>query len=359
MPTDPSSMYQSVTSATQQTQNALSSAGNLTTSFSQSASALGAQAIQSVRDMAENLTSAGVTLWNSAVGGIDTLMSDSVGKLNQLKMPPVPTNTQPQNVIKGSYTPSVLQYPPDMPPYYMHFAFRAYERPTAVDIPKKATTANIFLPVPPNLIESFNMKLADVDIGNLYNIAQDAAGGSFDAVNQMLKGQSGAAKGAGLSVAGMLGDSAGGAASQVMGAAMNPHVGVVFNGVNLRAPHTFTYRLSPRNIEESKAIRSIIREFKLRMHPVQRKFTFDYPDIVDIKIVRPGEKEPMFVYKTCFLESMSVNYAPNGTPTFFAGSREPTDIEVSLQFKEIEIFSRSDFDGTAKVQEEKTDTGGR
>lgn len=365
MPIDPSTQFQSITSATQQTQNTLASAGNLVTSFSQSATAMGAQAVQSVRDIAENLAGAGISMWNSTVGGINTLLGDSVGKLNQLPSPPKITDNAPQNIVKPTYNPSILQYPPDMPPYHIHFAFRSYERPTAVETAKKNTTANIFLPLPPSLVESYSMRLSELEMGNLFNTAQDTAQGDMSAAGNVARGESGGMKAAAVGTGGVVGDLFGrgaearGAASQSLGSVPNPHIGMVFNGVNFRAPHTFTYRFSPRNAQESKTLRSIIKEFKVRMHPLQRSFSFDYPDVVDIKIIRPNDPEPLIKYKTCFLESLSVNYAPNGVPTFFAGTREPTDIELSMQFKEIEIFARGDFDGSGSVFQGNTDTGGK
>ena len=39
---------------------------------------------------------------------------------------------------------------------------------------------------------------------------------------------------------------------------------------------------------------------------------------------------------------MSVNYAPQGTPAFFVGTREPVEIEMQLSFGEIEPMVRGD-----------------
>ena len=126
----------------------------------------------------------------------------------------------------------------------------------------------------------------------------------------------------------------------------NPHVGLLFKGVNIRPNHTFTYRLSPKTPTESVKIREIVRQLKVRMHPSTNyaNLTFNYPDLCDITINRPvGIASELYKFKTCFLEGLSVNYAPNGVPTFFAGTREPTEIEITMSFKEAEIFTRKDF----------------
>lgn len=39
---------------------------------------------------------------------------------------------------------------------------------------------------------------------------------------------------------------------------------------------------------------------------------------------------------------MSVNYAPQGTPSFFKGGKYPTEAEISLEFGEVEPVTRDD-----------------
>ena len=39
---------------------------------------------------------------------------------------------------------------------------------------------------------------------------------------------------------------------------------------------------------------------------------------------------------------MSVNYAPQGSPSFFKGGKHPTEADISLEFGEVEPVTRED-----------------
>ena len=67
---------------------------------------------------------------------------------------------------------------------------------------------------------------------------------------------------------------------------------------------------------------------------------FSFPDVVDISF-GPEKDTPYFIQRSV-LESMTVNYAPNGTPAFFKDG-SPTDIEIGLNFKEIRVVTRNDY----------------
>jgi heme-binding NEAT domain protein len=49
-----------------------------------------------------------------------------------------------------------------------------------------------------------------------------------------------------------------------------------------------------------------------------------------------------YSFKNCYLKSMSVNYAPQGTPSFFKGGKYTTEAEISLEFGEVEPVTRND-----------------
>ena len=49
-----------------------------------------------------------------------------------------------------------------------------------------------------------------------------------------------------------------------------------------------------------------------------------------------------YSFKNCYLKSMGVNYAPQGTPSFFKGGKHPTEAEISLEFGEVEPVTRQD-----------------
>jgi len=53
--------------------------------------------------------------------------------------------------------------------------------------------------------------------------------------------------------------------------------------------------------------------------------------------------EELIKFKPALLRNVSVNYAPNGVPSFFAGTNLPTFIQIRLEFVETEYFTGEDF----------------
>ena len=69
-----------------------------------------------------------------------------------------------------------------------------------------------------------------------------------------------------------------------------------------------------------------------------------YPEMVQITL-EPDMKEILYKFKPCMISSVNVNYAPNGIPSFFAGTKYPTAIEFQVSLQELEIFTSQDFGG--------------
>ena len=128
----------------------------------------------------------------------------------------------------------------------------------------------------------------------------------------------------------------GSAVSNELGASVNPHMAVIFDGIDFRT-HSFSFKLYPRSEKESDALKKIISTLRRRMLPsVVHSHFFGYPDKVKITI---SPKSP-YPFLECVLQSMSVNYSPNG-PAFFKGDKgNPVGVDLTLNFKEIVIFTR-------------------
>lgn len=247
---------------------------------------------------------------------------------------------------------SQFTFPQDIGDYFISFTFKKYDRKVPlgnrVDLPQ----AVINLPIPTNLQESFNMQYADKQLGVAGFLEKElgtALAGTTSGTPESFKAAGenigrtlvsseavfyGARSLAGLS------DAAGGALDKATGTVLNPYQALVFQGVNMRS-HSFSYRFSPNNKAESETLKQIVQEFKTRMHPGKDNLLYYFPDVCDIAFGK-SMNEPYF-FKTCFLESMSVNYAPQGTPAFFKENYNPVEVEISLTFKEIEPLTRNDF----------------
>lgn len=347
--------YVNTTSATQALQKASSAAQGLASTFQQ-----GVGSIQAgVTGFANDLSKAGLSVVNAVEGGIKSVTDKFKSDFANLPKPPAAPRISPHSVMANKRDKGNYVFPYDIGDYFVLFSFYQYIRPAATDNSKKKYTSTFAFPLPLQLTESFLMQYEQIDMGQIVSTIQNAVDGGKDVKSlftttegfkEIAKAASPAAIQAALGSGGF-GQDAINAVQQSGGYAPNPHIGLMFKGVNLRAPHTFVYRFSPKSPTESEELREMIRQLKVRMHPAIRvgELNFDYPDLCDITIKRPvGEKGPLYDFKTCFLESMNINYAPNGVPTFFMGTRDPTDIEVTMVFREAEIFTRSDFQTAAE-----------
>jgi len=300
--------------------------------------------------------------------------SDAIGGIFK-KAPSVkadtsfPSSTLPRATARKEETPQFvapvpgtpLIYPVDMK-YFTKFTFYQYKRLIATETPKQLPTATIVLPMPSNLSEAFTVGYDTPALGTLAGVgseglmkALEGAKLGNDAVS-MVKGALGGATEGGT-VKGMASAATLAAAMNFMknnkgtigqdlirkttGMVPNPFLAVLFRNVDMRT-HQFSYRFAPNNLKELQTVKSIIKQLKIRMLPgllegsLDAAFTF--PDTCLISF-GPVENPP-YKIKRCVLENMSVNYSPNG-PAFFK-TGDPVIVDVSLSFKEIEIYTRRD-----------------
>ena len=135
------------------------------------------------------------------------------------------------------------------------------------------------------------------------------------------------------------------------GTIFNPNIELLFNGPTLRS-FKFQFKMTPRNDDEMKQIKSIIRSFKKNMSPktVTTKenaagtLFLKTPSIFELTYMQGGKKHNfLHNFKQCFLENMSVNYTGEGTySTYDDGT--PVSMIMDLQFKETEPVYESDYD---------------
>lgn len=226
----------------------------------------------------------------------------------------------------------------------------------------------IRLPMPSNLSTDYNPDYSSVDLGpalgnSLKPIEQGMYGinsmGGMAAAGQALAGLvgggstvaaigkflAGGAVGAGVgAVQNLAGTANAGAFLKVgAGVAINQHKIVLFTGVNFRE-HQFSWKLSPKNREESNRIKRIIDEFIYYSHPqyIQGGLFFKYPEFFKIKFRHP---EYLFELLPSVCKDVRVNYHGQGYPGYIrdsdgAGPPAPAEIELSLTFQEIEIVTK-------------------
>lgn len=251
---------------------------------------------------------------------------------------------------------AVHQYPDHIGSYYFSMKFADYVRP-APQVPSVLKFAEAFiLPLPRELKESFDIKVSENDQGTAGGIA-DAATAYFTDKSKSYDVASTAETLLLSKLVQMSGDF-GEAIGQFAGAVPNPHVSAIFSGIGLRS-HRFEWTFAPRNAEESRNLQELI--FKLKANALPSYSTngtaaLQYPQLVQIDLypwAGEGEANKLIRFKPSLLKDVSVNYAPQGIPSFFAGTKQPTFIQLSLEFLETEIWTGNSYNrpGKDRLQE--------
>lgn len=250
----------------------------------------------------------------------------------------------------------LLQFPPDVGEYYMLMKFTEYSRPSPQTVAVRKALKNFILPVPRELKEQFanniDPKGTGVLAGGLADIGTDifrgGEGGGDRAKNQLAA----LAYAQGVQMAGQYGDLLG----QFGGAVPNPHLQAIFSGVQMRT-HSFQWTFSPRNALESRQLQQIIYELKKYSLPAFSNLgtaALQYPPLVDLELY-PWKKngEDLISFKPCLIQNISVNYSPQGLPAFFRGTKQPTFIQISIDFMETEIQTAYDYGTYGERKDDK------
>jgi hypothetical protein len=239
-----------------------------------------------------------------------------------------------------------FKYPADLNPStqpWVHFEVRE-----AVAVTNNVLT-NFVMYMPPTLKTNYRGKWEDVEL--TYRQLSDAATDILDITNLGTRlGR------AGNKILGSITGTNKLAQAEIEnGVMVNPHAALQFKGMQFRE-FQMEFHMMARNADESGQIQSIIDKFRYHMHPdveagagsVGAKF-FLYPDHFNIQLFSPSDKY-LFKFYSCVLENMEVDYAGSSVPSFFTSTGAPVDIRMNLQFKELSVLTKADFesDGTQK-----------
>tara|TARA_B100001250_G_scaffold180537_1_gene155223 strand:+ start:8294 stop:9331 length:1038 start_codon:yes stop_codon:yes gene_type:complete len=134
------------------------------------------------------------------------------------------------------------------------------------------------------------------------------------------------------------------------GSIMNPNMELLFNGPKLRN-FRFSFKMTPRNAQESEQIKLIIRTFKRNMAPKTKtatsnkgNFFIKTPNVFELRY-RSGNQDHPFLhkFKQCFLTNVSVNYTSDGVYATYEDAT-PISMQLDLEFKELEPIYDVDYD---------------
>lgn len=124
----------------------------------------------------------------------------------------------------------------------------------------------------------------------------------------------------------------------------NPQQQLLFNGIDFRT-YQMSFTFTPYSKAEAEAVKNIIRAFRKCAAPTvvteAAGFFFNPPGMVDIKFYKDGvENTNLHKLKRCVLESVTVNYAPNGWTAMQDGM--PMQTTMTLSFKETQLVDSND-----------------
>ena len=217
---------------------------------------------------------------------------------------------------------------------------------------------SMYLPLPSNLSTDYRPQYTDSQMSaaeaqmikpfdrRIYGNQGDmsgpaAAGGAMAGIAMTVAGAAGSALG--------ISADAGNAALKVgAGVAINPNKIVLFTGVPFRE-HTFSWKLSPKNRQESDTINAMIKMMRFYAHPefVAGGLFFKYPEFFRIRFNYP---EYLFDLRPSVCTDIKVNYHPQGYAGYVrnsdgSGTPAPAEVELSLTFKETEIITKNSLEG--------------
>jgi hypothetical protein len=251
-----------------------------------------------------------------------------------------------------------LQFPNDLTtttPFYISFGFQEYVKRSIQNSPFLRSTGSIRLPIPDALKDTTSVTYTPTSLGG--GAAGQAAGAALEslsnqprptglitAVTSGVRVAADAAKGAGAGALNSLTDGAlGNAARAYSGVTLNPYQTILFERPEFKS-HSFTWKLVPKDGNESGTIRDIVRAFQFHMLPGVSDgigLFFSFPSMVTVSLF--PSTEFLYRFKPCVISNVTVNYSPGPTPSFYRGTNAPTAVTITVDLKEIEYFTNKDF----------------
>lgn len=286
-------------------------------------------------------------------------------------------------ILKRSRSPENLTFPENEVTHGMLFLFREYAyQPSGSrgfsQLNSNNLTDSVFLPLPSNLSDNFEIRvqpyqqggageiastlLSEIDISDLTpsnllsslsagaaktlpaNTLSQIGGGGRD-LNSIVRSLSAdMAFALRKGIDGIL-PSQGRNIDLGTGTLINPKDALAFEGIEMKG-HSFNWTLSPKSENESIALKKIIQTIKRNALPsyaetgVLQKALFKYPSVVDCFLVGV-DPEFYFYFKTSMVRTFNVNYSPNGNSVLKGG--RPSSVQLQMNLIENDIHTAEDY----------------
>ena len=259
-------------------------------------------------------------------------------------------------------------FPLEVPEFYTRMSLRKYERPKPGSTLTPTFRTYIRLPIPQQLVDSFNISVSGNNMELLGNISNAPA--QLAAAGRSLSEDFAAAKGGeGSAIMKMVGEVAaltpGISDSNLakfsqsnLGIVRNPHLTTIFEGVALKQ-YQFTWRISPKSEKEAQSMNRMLEYIKAFMHPeiIGEGFALDYPYLATVEFVTGSSNINLPNVSDSFITGLAINSMGGGTPAFYRDGT-PVITEISITFQEIDIKTRANFGGGKYNRNRVIDTEG-
>lgn len=123
------------------------------------------------------------------------------------------------------------------------------------------------------------------------------------------------------------------------GETINDFASLMYDGVNMR-DFNFSWSLIPNSEEEANEIEDIIIAMKKNCLPEHRGWKILYPNFWKIRLVLPGDLDPI-TFNDCVLTTLTNTYFEDNKTVFNTG--HPTKITLLASFKELDKLDRNNF----------------
>jgi hypothetical protein len=238
-------------------------------------------------------------------------------------------------------------------------------------------TDTIFLPLPGNIADGFQLRVQRFDQGTTGDVVSNLVS-EINIDDLGLGNLTGSiVRGALKNLPGIRGDTIGEMANNISsdlaflvrrgvdglfpnqgrnidagtGTLVNPKAALSFDGVEMKV-HNFDWTLAPKNPTESENLRLIGDTIKRNMLPeyvntnVVQRAMFKYPSMVDVFFVGL-DSDYYFYFKTCMIQQFDINYTPNGMSVLRGG--RPATVQMRINMIESDIHTAEDYGGTSRT----------
>ena len=218
------------------------------------------------------------------------------------------------------------------------------------------TLGSVFLPVPGSVLDSNNVSwdtnsmdpvkllASQAFFKNVQDGGVDGLVDSLGSIAESVGENSGDVK---TAVGSALAQAAtgGNILTRATGAVINPNMELLFKGPQLRT-FGLTWKMSPRDYEESQMIKNIIRMFKQSMAVKRTKsqLFLKSPNTYKLEYLTAGGRDHSFLpkIKECALTGCNINYTPDGNYQTYEDS-SMVAYEMTLNFNELEPIYHDDY----------------